>query len=80
MDDGIDGDKTDYPEGGLTVIVEEDARPVALKPVQDEDGSRRKRGVMSMDELDDVDVDAEGESDEEKEDDIGWDDAYEQEV
>jgi transcription factor IIIB subunit 2 len=73
---GMDDDKSDG-EGTLGVIVEEESGTVALKPAS-EPAKPRKNGLA----LDDMD--AEGEidegSDDDKDDDIGWEDAYEQEV
>lgn len=73
---GMDDDKSDG-EATLGVIVEEESGTVALKPTSEPE-KPRKNGLA----LDDMD--AEGEidegSDDEKDDDIGWEDAYEQEV
>ncbi|KAF9481486.1 cyclin-like protein [Pholiota conissans] len=72
---GMEDDKSD---GEVDVIVEEEPGTVALKPAV-EASKPRTKGVMALE-----DMDAEGEvdegSDDDKEDDIGWEDAYEQEV
>ncbi|PPQ85975.1 hypothetical protein CVT25_001674 [Psilocybe cyanescens] len=72
-----DYEKTDEPGGGIgrmhTVIVEEEPGTVALKPAV-ESGKGKKKGVEAL-----MDLDEEA-SDDEKEDDLDWEDAYEQEV
>ncbi|PPQ97695.1 hypothetical protein CVT26_001878 [Gymnopilus dilepis] len=69
----FDDDKTD--QDGPTVIVEEEPGTVSLKPVE-EPIKPRKKDILSRG---DVDMDEE-ESDEDKDDGIDWEDAYEQEL
>ena len=59
------------------VIVEETGS-VSLKPVSEAGQSQRKKGMLALQDMN-VDVEEEG-SDDDKDDDIGWEDAYEQEV
>ena len=63
--------------GGRRVIVEETGS-VSLKPASEAGKSQRKKGMLA---LQDMNVDAEEDgSDDDKDGDIGWEDAYEQEV
>ena len=63
--------------GERRVIVEETGS-VSLTPASEVGKSQRKKGMLA---LQDMNVDAEEEgSDDDKDDDIGWEDAYEQEV
>ena len=64
-------------EGEPRVIVEEETGSV-LKPASVAEKPQRKKGMLA---LQDMNVDAEEEgSDDDKDDDIGWEDVYEQEV
>ena len=64
-------------DGRRRVIVEETGS-VSLKPASEAGQPQRKKGMLA---LQDMNVDAEEEgSDDDKDDDIGWEDAYEQEV
>ncbi|KJA27538.1 hypothetical protein HYPSUDRAFT_944631 [Hypholoma sublateritium FD-334 SS-4] len=73
----MDDDKSDG-EAMLSVIVEEEAGTVALKPAT-EPAKPRKNGILAL-----HDIDGEGEvdegSDDDKDEDVTWEDAYEQEV
>jgi transcription factor IIIB subunit 2 len=71
-------DDGDSGVGMGRVIVEEEPGTVSLKPASEAGQSRRKKGVMALRDMD-VDVEEEG-SEDDKEDDVGWEDAYEQEV
>ncbi len=73
----MDDDKSDG-EAMLSVIVEEEAGTVALKPAS-EPAKPRKNGILALHDMDgEGDVD-EG-SDDDKDEDVAWEDAYEQEV
>ncbi|KAF8889414.1 cyclin-like protein [Gymnopilus junonius] len=69
----FDDDKTDGD--GPTIIVEEEAGTVSLKPIE-EPMKPRKKSILAQAEGDME----EEESDEDKDDGIDWEDAYEQEI
>ncbi|KAF9524769.1 hypothetical protein CPB83DRAFT_860671 [Crepidotus variabilis] len=74
-DDKSDGEGLNMP----TIIVEEEPGAVVVHsiPAEHEISGKAKKRVLEMD--DEMGIYGEG-SDEEKEDDVGWEDAYEQEV
>ncbi|KIM36403.1 hypothetical protein M413DRAFT_449126 [Hebeloma cylindrosporum] len=71
-------DDEDGGDVGRRVIVEEETGSVSLKPASEGGKSQRKKGMLALQDMS-VDVEEEG-SDDDKDDDVGWEDAYEQEV